>query len=52
MQGVQESVHTPTSNIATGLPLDESSTHSNRTQESYVIPGSMTSNSLHGSEGI
>jgi hypothetical protein len=31
--------------------LDESSTHSNRTQESYVIPGSMTSNSLHGSEG-
>lgn len=52
IEGVQESVHTPTSNIATGLPLDESSTHSNRTQESYVIPGSITSNSLHGSEGI
>lgn len=52
-EGVPDTTNTPSSPIPTGLPLDEGSSHSNRTQESYVIPnGSVASNSLHGSDGL
>jgi hypothetical protein len=52
-EGFSDHINTPRSPMPTGLSLDEGSSHTNRTQESYVIPNvSVTSNSSHGSDGL
>lgn len=52
-ESVSDQINTPRSPMPTGLPLDEGSSHTNRTQESYVIPNvSVTSNSSPDSDGL